>query len=98
MKSILEMLANDTLEISSRYYEYSKEYQQKEDEMDKIRQKILDKLDEEGKTLFDEYESATADLQSITKANEFIYGYQIGTLMMIDVYSVLDSPALNERY
>ncbi len=98
MKSILEMFANDELEISSRYYEYSKEFRQKENEMEKIRDKILDKLDEEGKTLLDEYENANADLQGITKTIEFIYGYQIGSLMMIDVYSVLDSPALNERY
>ena len=96
MKSILEMFANDEIQVSSRYYEHSKEYQQKENEMDKIRRKILDKLDREGKDLFDDYESVKFDLQGITRANEFVYGYQIGALMMIEVYSILDSPALNE--
>ena len=30
------------------------------------------------------------------RADEFIYGYQLGTLMMIDVYSVFNSPAFDK--
>ena len=32
-----------------------------------------------------------AELQSDIRVEEFVYGYQIGALMMIDTYSLLDS-------
>ncbi len=32
-----------------------------------------------------------AQLQSDIRVEEFVYGYQIGALMMIDTYSFLDS-------
>ncbi len=51
----------------------------------------LDKLGEEGRDLFDEYDDMIAQLQSDIRMEEFVYGYQIGALMMIDTYSFLDS-------
>lgn len=96
MKTILEMLANDKIQVSSRYYQHRKEYTQTYETFDKLGKKILEKLDEEGKELFYKYDSLMYDLASIIRTNEFVYGYQLGALTIIDVYSVFNSPAFTK--
>lgn len=91
MKSILELFADDEIEVISRYYQHSKEYLKKYKTLEELEKKILGKLDSEGKTLFHEYDSIISELQSIIRTDEFIYGYQLGALMIIDVYSLLNS-------
>mgnify|MGYP007040731147 FL=1 len=91
MKSILELFAQDEIKVDTRDFNYTTEYLDKFKKMEILEQKIIDKLGEEGKELFDEYDDMIAELQSDIRVEEFVYGYQIGALMMIDTYSLLDS-------
>ncbi|MEY8319658.1 DUF6809 family protein [Lachnospiraceae bacterium 46-61] len=90
MKSILELFAQDEIKVNTRHYNHSKEYLDKYKELEKLENSILEKLCNEGKELFQKYQDIIIELQDINRTAEFIYGYQLGTLMTIDVYSILD--------
>ena len=96
MKSILELFAQDEIKVNSRGYQYSKECLKTYEMLEELEKKINEKLDKEGKELFDKYDNIISDLNGMIRADEFIYGYQLGSLMMIDIYSVFNSPAFNE--
>ena len=90
MKSILELFAQDEIKVNTRHYNHSKEYLDKYKELEELENSILEKLCNEGKELFQKYQDIIIELQDINRTAEFIYGYQLGTLMTIDVYSILD--------
>lgn len=96
MKTILELFAQDEIKVNSRSYEYSKERLKIYERLEELEKMITEKLDDEGKKLFDEYNNITSDLRDIIRTEEFIYGYQLGSLMIIDVYSVLNSPTFDK--
>ena len=96
MKTILELFAQDEIKVNSRSYEYSKGHLKTYEKLEELEEMIIEKLDDKGKKLFDEYNDIISDLRGITRTEEFIYGYQLGSLMMIDIYSVLNSPAFNK--
>ena len=91
MKSILELFAQDKIKVDERSFDYTIDYLEKLKKKQILEEKIIDKLGEEGRDLFDEYDDMIAQLQSDIRMEEFVYGYQIGALMMIDTYSFLDS-------
>ena len=91
MKSILELFAQDKIKVDERGFDYTTNHLDKLKKRQILEQKIIDKLGEEGKELFDEYDDMIAQLQSDIRVEEFVYGYQIGALMMMDTYSFLDS-------
>ena len=91
MKSILELFAQDKIKVDERSFDYTIDYLDKLKKKQILEEKIIDKLGEDGKELFDEYDDMIAQLQSDIRVEEFVYGYQIGALMMIDTYSFLDS-------
>ena len=70
---MLELLAKDKLKVETRDYHHSEEYL----------------LDEEGKELFESYIGKQLDRSEIARIEEFIYGYQLGSLIMIDIYDIL---------
>lgn len=90
MKSILELFAHDEIKVNTRHYNHSKEYLDKYKELEKLEKSMLERLGNEGTELFQKYEDIITDLQCINRTAEFIYGYQLGVLMTIDVYSILD--------
>ncbi len=86
MKSILELFAQDKIKVDERSFDYTIDYLDKLKKKQILEEKIIDKLGEEGRDLFDEYDDMIAQLQSDIRMEEFVYGYQIGALMMIDTY------------
>ncbi len=89
MIRILDTLANDELKVASRDFHHSEEYKEISSELEELEDKIVNKLDNEGIELFEEYISKQLDRVSTTRIEEFIYGYQIGSLMMIDIFNIL---------
>ncbi len=96
MKSILELFAQDEIQVNSRGYQYSNECLKTYEMLEELEKKINEKLDDVQKELFNKYNNIISDLNNIIRTDEFIYGYQLGTLMMIDVYSVFNSPAFDK--
>lgn len=86
---MLELLAKDKLKVETRDYHHSEEYLNLSDELEKIENQITEKLDEEGKELFESYIGKQLDRSEIARIEEFIYGYQLGSLIMIDIYDIL---------
>lgn len=86
---MLELLARDKLKVESRDHHHSKEYINLSDELEKIENQITEKLDEEGKELFESYIGKQLDMSELVRIEEFIYGYQLGSLIMIDIYDIL---------
>jgi len=86
---MLELLAKDKLKVESRDYHHSEKYLNLSDEIEKIEKQIAEKLDEEGKELFEYYIGKQLDMFGLARIEEFIYGYQLGSLIMIDVYDIL---------
>lgn len=89
MLHILNALANDELKIASRNYHHSEDYIKVSNELEELGDKIADKLDNEGKELLEKYIEKQLDKISITRIEEFTYGYQIGSLIMMDIYDIL---------
>lgn len=98
MKSILELFAQDEIKVNTRHYNHSKEYLDKYKELDKLEKSMLEKLGNEGKELFRKYEDIINELQDINRTTEFVYGYRLGVLMTIDVYSILDYLSSDDKY
>lgn len=98
MKSILELFAQDEIKVNTRHYNHSKEYLDKYKELDKLEKSMLEKLGNEGKELFHKYEDIINELQDINRTTEFVYGYRLGVLMTIDVYSILDYLSSDDKY
>ena len=48
--------------------------------------KLLERLNEEEKQLFQEYNNACSDEQNLYSNQRFIAGYRLGVLMMIEVF------------
>lgn len=89
MLHILNALANDELKIASRNYHHSEDYIKVSNKLEELGDKITDKLDNEGKELLEKYIEKQLDKISITRIEEFTYGYQIGSLIMMDIYDIL---------
>ena len=89
MLHILNALANDELKIASRNYHHSEDYIKVSNELEELGDKIADKLDNEGKELLEKYIEKQLDKISITRIEEFTYGYQIGSLIVMDIYDIL---------
>ena len=86
---MLELLANDELKVSARDYKHTPKHSQLGNQLEDLENEIAEKLDQEEKKLFEEYVDKQADMMSLIRAEEFIYGYQIGSLIMMDIYSIL---------
>lgn len=89
MPHILNLLANDELKVESRDYHHSEKYILLSNELEELKNKIANKLDNEGKELFEKYVDSQLDKISLARLEEFVYGYQIGSLIMIDIYDIL---------
>ena len=55
MKSILELFAQDKIKVDERSFDYTIDYLDKLKKKQILEEKIIDKLGEEGRDLFDEY-------------------------------------------
>lgn len=86
---MLELLAKDELTVAARDYCHTKEYLKLSNELEKLESKIAEKLDDEEKELFESYIGKQLDMSELVRIEEFIYGYQIGSLIMIDIYDIL---------
>lgn len=89
MSHILNALANDEFKVASREYHHSEEYIKLSNELEELENKIADKLDNERKELLEKYIEKQLDKISIARIEEFTYGYQIGSLIMMDIYDIL---------
>lgn len=96
MGKILDALANDHLCVAPDIYRGSREYRRARDLYCTLGDRLLEKLDSEGKKQFQEYNDAQLDESSLHGDARFIRGFRLGVLMMVEVMTDGDDLILHE--
>ena len=87
MNSILEALAEDNLCVNPTIYEGSPEYIKAIDTMYRIAEGLSSKLNEDEKTLFEEYQDAKDEVSHLYQTETFIRGFRVAFLMLFEVFA-----------
>lgn len=91
MKKILEAFARDCLSSYPASHKEDAAYNQLLEQVIQAEDALKLALDEEGKRLLASYDQMLADLQELAGAERFVYGYQLGVLMTMEVFSGRDA-------
>ena len=87
MSKILEAFAEDNLSNNPATYRGKSEYRKALKVKYNSAETLNEKLDDEGKKLFEQYCDAQSDESRIYEMDRFIRGYKVGVLMMIEVFT-----------
>lgn len=90
MQKILEAFANDAIRVEADVRKRSKEHQKAWELSSRLQDKLEKKLGHKKKELLEELMDATASESSYYAQERFIYGYRLGVLMTMEVFSDLD--------
>lgn len=96
MRKILDAIANDRLCVAPDIYRGSGEYRRARDLYCSLGDRLLEKLDGEGKKLLQEYSDAQLDESSLHGDARFIRGFRLGVLMMVEVMTDGDDLVLHD--
>lgn len=91
MRMILEALANENFLVCLRDIEHCSKAEQSIKRICKLEENLKATLNSEEKELLEKLEENISDVGSINETNRFIYGFQLGALIMIEVFSGRDS-------
>ena len=86
MTSILEEFAYGNVSLQAQCFKRDLEFGQALNLVCKNEEKLLDKLDEEGKTLFEKYVDAQSKFNQLTAIKNVIYGYKLGVMMTAEAF------------
>ena len=86
MRDILRDLYFGRYAAFERTYSHESEYAQALGVVVDLEEKLRNILSEEQKTLFKQYDSAVADLASVSNANCFEEGYQLGVNLILAAF------------
>jgi hypothetical protein len=87
MKSILEEFAEGNISTESRFYESGSHYGRTIELLSDCEEKLLWSLNEHDKKLFREFCEAQTEINLLSGIDRFIYGYRLGVLMIMEVFS-----------
>lgn len=90
MKSILEEFANDNILPGSRYFKQNSEYGKAIKKAADLEDTLGGLLNENERKLLDEFSSAQAEVSRLSSVDKFIYGYRLGVLMTMEVFTGRD--------
>lgn len=87
MHKILEAFANDALRVETDAEKRSKEHQKVWELSSRLQDELEKGLRQQEKELFGELMDAMASESSCYAQERFIYGYRLGVLMTMEVFS-----------
>ncbi len=87
MNSILEEFAKGNISPEPRFYSKDCDYGRKMKELCDIQEELLASLNEEQKKLLIDLNAVQDQICSLSSIDKFIYGYRLGTLMTMEVFS-----------
>ena len=87
MKSILEEFANGNISPDIGTFKKNSPYSHALRSVVDYQDKLLSKLDDESKEIFDKLIYAQLEATSISNNDKFIYGYRLGVLMTMEVFT-----------
>lgn len=87
MGKILEAFADENLIINPVTYKGNSEYREAMKIAYKIAETLGGKMNSEEKELFEKFRDAQSDEHHLYAIDRFIYGYRLGALMMVEIFS-----------
>ena len=86
MYSILEEFAYGNVSPEARYFKHDSAYGQAIKAASNNEEKLLGKLAEEEKALFQKYVDAQGEVNQLTAVQNLVYGYKLGLLMTAEAF------------
>lgn len=86
MKTILEKFAHGNISPEPRYFKQNSLYGKAMQALSEKEEKLSSTLSETQKALLKEFTDIQMELNSITGADKFVYGYKLGVLMTTEVF------------
>ena len=90
MISILREFAFGNANPSERPFKEDREYKKALKTFVDAEAKLLAALNDSEKALYEEYADAQRKFSSLQDADQFVFGYRYGALMMLDIMSGID--------
>ena len=87
MKSVLEAFAYGNINPDVGFIKKGSRYEQVQNTISDCEEKLLSMLDDEPKKLLQKFSSAQLEVNSTTSVDKFIYGYRLGVLMTMEVFT-----------
>ena len=87
MGKILDAFAMDNLSTEPAIYQGSPEYEKARKRFCDLGEQLLARLNQEEKTLLEEYTSAQSEENSLYAVERFVRGYRLGVLMTMEVFA-----------
>ena len=87
MKSILEAFAYGNINPNDGSFKHSSRYGRVMKTLSESEEKLMAMLDGEPKELFMQFSSAQLESNTISSVDKFIYGYRLGMLMTMEVFT-----------
>jgi len=97
MRSILEEFACGNISPEVQYFKRSSEYGQAVGAVSINEDKLLVRLDEEEKILFQKYVDAQGEVNQLTAVESMIYGFKLGLLMTAESFMKSGDLVAGER-
>ena len=86
MRSILEEFAYGNISPGTQTFKRGSRFGQALRSVSDNEQKLLHKLDDEGKIIFQKYIDAQGEVNELTAVKNLIYGYKLGVLMTAEAF------------
>jgi len=86
MRSVLEELYRGNIRPDSQVYSQDSPFVQAAKLKDRNLTKLMDRLDDSGKDLFEKYCDAQGEIEGITRYGTFTYALKFGVLLMAEIF------------
>ncbi|MFV0518856.1 MAG: DUF6809 family protein [Lachnospirales bacterium] len=97
MVKILEELAKGNINPQSRFFDKNSEYAKAVEEFCNSEDEFTSKLSEDEKELFNKLITKQSKVDNISMIDNFVYGYKLGVLMMIEVFENRENVLSNTK-
>lgn len=90
MRSILEEFAYGNVSPEAQYFDKNSRYGKAIELVERIEEKLMDRLDTDDKDLFEKYVDAQVEANQLTAVKNFVYGYKLGMIMTAESFVGID--------
>ena len=87
MKSLLKELALGDINFYENKFSHGLDYKKALDNLEKLENEFFSTLNKSEKALFDRFCDAGSDISIHDRADYFVYGYKLGSLIMMELMS-----------
>lgn len=93
---VLEELWHGNINDNSKFLRYNAKLTKMLNLLSRNADNLTENLSEKEKEVFEKYKDCSAEISEITECENFIKGFRLGALMMIEVMYDSDCPSIND--